>query len=140
MTLAPPDFHSQSEPGSPSDEAAALREVIAVLQRHITAQTARIGELERRLGLNSTNSGNGIKLANAMIARISQEADWSAGSRAGDGGAWSVDMVPGRAVDAGFAAVPTKPGPARGYFVAACATIRSKIGSISRAILSNASA
>ena len=140
MTLAPPDFHSQSEPGSPSDEAAALREVIAVLQRHIAVETARIGELERRLGLNSTTSGKGIKLVTATIARIGQEADCSAGSRAGDGGAWSVDMVPGRAVDAGFAAVPTKPGPARGYFVAACATIRSKIGSISRAILSNASA
>ena len=64
MPLPPPVFHSGSDAPPSSDalvragaviaasrtENAGLRDVIAVL-------TARIAELERRLGLNSANSG-----------------------------------------------------------------------------------
>jgi transposase len=71
MSLVPPVSASLSSAGSPSSEVTALRDVIAVLQGQlaalleqnraqravIAAQSARIAELERRLGLNSTNSG-----------------------------------------------------------------------------------
>lgn len=71
MSLPPSDSHSGSDPGSAPGEAWALREAITALREQITtlleqnrshrdviaAQAARIAELERRLGLNSGNSG-----------------------------------------------------------------------------------
>ncbi len=64
MSLPPPDSHPGSDAGAPSGEAGVLRGVIAALLEQISAQreviavlTARVAELERRLGLNSTNSG-----------------------------------------------------------------------------------
>ena len=64
MSFPPSDSHSDPDDSAPSGEAAALREIIATLleqngaQREvIAALTARVAELERRLGLNSGNSG-----------------------------------------------------------------------------------
>jgi transposase len=64
MSLPPPDSQSGSDAGAPSGEAATPREIIDALlaqnaaQREVIAVlTARVAELERRLGLNSTNSG-----------------------------------------------------------------------------------
>jgi transposase len=71
MSLPPSDSHSRSDRGATPGEFAALLEVIAALREQvavlleqnrlqrevIAAQAARIEELERRLGLNSTNSG-----------------------------------------------------------------------------------
>ena len=71
MSFPPSDSHSRSDRGAAPGEFAALLEVIAALREQvaalleqnrlqrevIAAQTARIEELERRLGLNSTNSG-----------------------------------------------------------------------------------
>src|SRR5208337_5315472 len=64
MSFPPSDSHSDPDDSAPSGEAAALREIIATLleqngaQREvIAALKARIAELERRLGLNSGNSG-----------------------------------------------------------------------------------
>src|SRR3954465_7449114 len=64
MSLPPPDSHPSSDAGAPSDETGALRGVIATLLEQIGAQreviavlTARVAEVERRLGLNNTKSG-----------------------------------------------------------------------------------
>src|SRR5208282_5565420 len=60
MSFPPSDSHSDPDDSAPSGEAAALREIIATLleqngaQREvIAALTARVAELERRLGLNN---------------------------------------------------------------------------------------
>jgi transposase len=64
MSFPPSDSHCAPDDSAASGETAALREMIATLleqngaQREvIAALTARVAELERRLGLNSGNSG-----------------------------------------------------------------------------------
>ena len=64
MPLPPPDSHSGSADVVSPDTAAVLEAVNTALQAQNTtlralnaALTARVAELERRLGLNSTNSG-----------------------------------------------------------------------------------
>ena len=105
MSLPPSDSLPGSDHGSASGDAAALREVIAVLQEQIaglleqnrvqrdviTAQTARIGELERRLGLNSTNSGkppssDGLKKKAARTRSLRETSGKRTGGQQGHPG------------------------------------------------------
>lgn len=98
MSLPPPDSQSGSDAGAPSGEAATPREIIDALlaqnaaQREVIAVlTARVAELERRLGLNSTNSGkppssDGLKKTPARTRSLREKSGKKTGGQTGHPG------------------------------------------------------
>src|SRR5580698_993925 len=96
MSPSPSDSHEDARPIS--DSLARLEALVAALQAQnaellarIAVQNARIGELERQLGLNSGNSGkppssDGLKKKPARVSSLRERSDRKPGGQKGHPG------------------------------------------------------
>jgi transposase len=96
--MSPPPSDSHEEAGPISDVVARLESLIAALQAQnaelratITAQSARIADLERQLGLNSSNSGkppssDGLKKKPARVSSLRERSGKKTGGQKGHAG------------------------------------------------------